>query len=685
MHSAVFVPPPSKAEPVIEVLYGIEVTDPYRWLEHQDAPQTRNWIEDQTEYTRAYFDAIPERERIRARLEKLLELKGVISEAWNVANRFFFLMRRSQREQPLIVMKTGFFGEEKVLVDPAERGAGPNTAISIVAISRDAEFLAFAVRRGGTDHSRLEILDVRRNSVLVDGLPDGFCNGFRFAPDATGFYYSHRQLHDPSPNYRAVYWHAFGTDPSSDQETFSAGEHADLFISVLSSPEAALLAYPVFSTGKARRTSLYLHKLPHALNEPKLLLENIEGSFVPFFVKDQLFAYTDFLAPNFRIVRIRLDSSDSAHWQDVVPETRQRIQQFAVAGDQVFVTRVDRFTTQLEAYDVSGSSHDVLVTSTYGSIDLLNQDTDSEKLFYTATSISEPPLVHCYDSLTRRGDVCEASNHSFDKVEITTQEVVYPSRDGTSIPLLLGVRRDLINSGPLPTFLTGYGGFGACVTPRFTAFATFLIQQGFLFAVPALRGGAELGEEWHRAGMRKLRQYSFDDFIACAEWLIANGRSTAGRLAIGGGSNAGLLVGAAITQRPELFRAAICLGPLLDMVRYHLFDFARGWSDEYGTVEDEQDCKYLLNYSPYHKVRDGVAYPAVLFISGDADTRCNPMHARKMTARLQAATTSDHPILLDYKTNWGHTPVQPRSVRLEALTDRLAFICHELGVAVTQE
>jgi prolyl oligopeptidase len=203
--------------------------------------------------------------------------------------------------------------------------------------------------------------------------------------------------------------------------------------------------------------------------------------------------------------------------------------------------------------------------------------------------------------------------------------------------------------------------------------------------VPALRGGAELGEEWHQAGMRHQRQNSFDDFIACAEWLITNGYSAAGRIAIGGGSNAGLLVGAAITQRPELFRAAICLGPLLDMLRYHLFDFAAGWSDEYGTADDERDCKYLMDYSPYHKVRDDVAYPAVLLISGDADTRCNPMHARKMTARLQAATTSDHPILLDYKTAWGHTPVQPRSVRLDALTDRLAFVCHELGVAVAPE
>jgi prolyl oligopeptidase len=466
---------------------------------------------------------------------------------------------------------------------------------------------------------------------------------------------------------------------------FFAGEQADLFVGVLPCPEAALLAYPVFSTGKARRTSLYLHKLPHSVHEPILLIENIAGCFVPFFVKDQLFAYTDFLAPNFRIVRIEIESPDPALWQDVVPESPHRIQQFAVAGDQVFVTRVDRFTTQLDAFSPFGDGNNDAVKSIFGSIDLLNCNMNSDGLFYGETSMTEPSSVHRYDTVTKTSFPCEPCNPSFNEPRIITHQIVYPSFDGTSIPLLLSFREDINTSLSLPTFLTGYGGFGSCVTPRFTAFATFLIEQGFLFAVPALRGGAELGEEWHQAGMRHQRQNSFDDFIACAEWLITNGYSAAGRIAIGGGSNAGLLVGAAITQRPELFRAAICLGPLLDMLRYHLFDFAAGWSDEYGTADDERDCKYLMDYSPYHKVRDDVAYPAVLLISGDADTRCNPMHARKMTARLQAATTSDHPILLDYKTAWGHTPVQPRSVRLDALTDRLAFVCHELGVAVAPE
>jgi prolyl oligopeptidase len=682
MSSAVLVHPASAIDPVVERIHGIEVTDPYRWLEEQDAPKTRKWIKDQTAYTRAYFEAVPGRERIRTRIEKLLESKGVISEPWNVSERFFCLKRQPKSEQPAIVMRTGLFGEEKILVDPAQRGNVANTAVSIISISDDARFLAFALREGGTDHSRLEILDVQRNSILPDGLPDGFCNGFAFAQDGTGFYYSHRQLRDPRPDYRAVYWHAFGADPAHDREMFFAGERPDLFVGVLPCPEAALLAYPVFSTGKLRRTALYLHQLPHALHEPKLLLENIEGNFVPFFVKGQLFAYTDFRAPNFRIVRIEIESPDPALWQDVVPETRHRIQQFGVAGDQVFVTRVDRFTTQLEAFSLFRNGHETLLTANFASIDLLNHDTNSTKLFYNETSLVGPPVIHCYEPAMRRSEVCEASNRSLEQFEIATHEIAYPSLDGTKIPLFLAVRKDLMESGPLPTFLTGYGGFGNCATPRFTAFAAFLIQKGFLFAVPALRGGSELGETWHRAGTGRGRQNSFDDFIAAAEWLITNGRASVDSIAIGGGSNAGLLIGAAITQRPDLFRAAICLAPLLDMARYHLFDFANEWIDEYGSSEDEQDAKHLLSYSPYHRVCNGTAYPAVLLLSGDADTRCNPMHARKMTARLQAATISDRPILLEYQATWGHTPVQPWTRRVEALTDRLAFICNELNVNI---
>jgi len=669
-------------EPVIETLHGVEVTDPYRWLEDQNSPRTRAWLEEQTAYTRAYLDAIPGREQIRARVRELAALKQVTSEPWNIGDRYFFLKHYKNKEQPVIVMRNGWFGDETILVDPALRGTGTSTAVAISGISEDGRFLAYCVRQGGTDYSALEILDMERNAVLTDGLPKGFCTGFVFAPDGSGFYYSHREVNDPRPNYHAAFWHRFGTDRSQDREVFEAGDEPNRFLGILHSPEAKLLAYVVFSIGKVRRTSIYLQDTVSQPAKPNLLLQDVEGTFVPFFVRAQLLAYTDVAAPNFRVVSIDVAEPDPTNWHDVVPESDRRIQGIGVAGDQIFVTRIDGFSTKVEAFDIDGKPKQGIMVPSYRTVDLLNRTTATDKLFYSCTSISEPSLIYCYDARRRATTSVDEAYCPFDPSIVASDEVVYTSRDGTSVPLLLAAREDLLHSGPLPTFLTGYGGFGSCATPRFTAFVTFLIEQGFLFAVPALRGGSELGEQWHKAGMRENRQNSFDDFIAAAEWLVRQGWSTSGRIAIGGGSNAGLLVGAAITQRPDLFRAAICLGPLLDMTRYHLFDFAAGWAEEYGSPEDEQDFNYLHGYSPYHHVQDGADYPAVLLISGDADTRCNPMHARKMAARLQAANRSEFPILLDYKPAWGHTPVQPLSTKIEALTDRLAFVCDELEVHI---
>jgi prolyl oligopeptidase len=683
MAHTVDAPPPTPLQPVTEILHGMEITDPYRWLEDQNSPRTRKWLEQQAVYTRAYMDAIQGREQIRERVKELLAFKEVVAELWNVGDRYFFMKRRGNEEQPVIVVKEGLSGPERVIVDPAERGTGSSTAVSVIAISENGGFLAYSVRQSGTDHTAVEILDIQRGCVLPDRLPDGFCSGLVFAPDGAGFYYAHRELHDPRPNYQAVFWHRFGTVRSEDQEIFFAGEAPNLFLAILHSPEAKLLVYTVLSAGAFHRTSVYLQTAPFASGGSKLLLREVEGCFVPFFVGGQLLACTDLEAPNFRIVRINFAAPDPSQWRDVVPETDRRIQQFAVAAGQVLVTRVDRFSAKPEAFDINAERKETVAFPFHATIDFLNRTSSSDKLFYSHTSISQPAAVYCYDSQKKQLCAWDESTLHFDLPVIAVEELEYPSKDGTTIPLFLAGRKDLLHSRPLPTFLTGYGGFGSCVAPRFTAFATFLMEQGFLFAVPALRGGSELGEHWHRTGRREHRQNSFDDFVAAAEWLIAKGRSTAGRISIGGGSNAGLLIGAAITQRPDLFRAAICLGPLLDMTRYHVFDFAAAWADEYGSPEDEESFRTLFAYSPYHHVLDGVEYPAVLLISGDADTRCNPMHARKMTARLQSANCqAGRPILLDYKAAWGHMPIQPLSTKIESLTDRLAFICHELEVSL---
>jgi prolyl oligopeptidase len=444
------------------------------------------------------------------------------------------------------------------------------------------------------------------------------------------------------------------------------------------------LVHAVVCAGKHRKTALYIQPIT-GRGEAAVLARDIEGYCIPFFVRGELIALTDFAAPNFRIIRIDTNNPATCNWKDIVPESNFRIQRFAVAGDRIFVTRVHRFSTHIEVFGTDGVRWEDPIPPFLGSVELLRRTNESQHLFFSSTSICQVPTTHCLDTSTNKMVDWFVAGIPFDPSNIIVEEVTYQSKDGMQVPMLLAVRKDLHGSGPLPTFITGYGGFGACVTPRFTAFSTFLLEQGLLIAVPGVRGGSELGEEWHRAGMRENRQTSFDDFIASVEWLVAQGRAAPGRICIGGGSNAGLLVGAVVTQRPELFSAVVCLGPLLDMLRYQLFDHARGWSDEYGCADDEEDFRFLMAYSPYHHIQPNVPYPAVLFISGDADNRCNPMHARKMTARMQGATSSERPILLDYRANWGHTPVQPLSVKVDALTDRLAFVCDQLGINVACE
>ena len=440
MPPAVVAPPPSQVEPVTETLHGVEVTDPYRWLEDQNSPRTRAWLEEQTAYTRAYLDAIPGREQIKKRVRELMAFKEVVSEPWNVGDRYFFLKRQEEREQPAIVMRNGLFGEETVLVDPALRPTGTSTAVSIVAISHDARFLAYSVRQGGTDHSALEILDNERNTVVPDRLPEGFCTGFAFAPDASGFYYSHRDLRDPRPNYKAAFWHDFGSDRSRDVEVFFAGEGPNLFLGILDSLETNLLAYTVFSAGKDPTTSIYLHSLePGAA--PRLLLRDIEGCFAPFFAQGQLFAFTDFAAPNFRIVGIALDSPDPTHWREIVPQSDRRIQQFTVAGDRIFVTRVDRFSTQIEAFGIKDAKRSDVPFSPPGTIDLLNPTNRTDSLFYSYTSIAQPPAVYCYNAREEKSCLWQEANVPFDSSVIAVEETSYPSKDSSSIPLFLAARK----------------------------------------------------------------------------------------------------------------------------------------------------------------------------------------------------------------------------------------------------
>jgi prolyl oligopeptidase len=672
-------PPPTPVEPVIEMLHGVLIADPYRWLEDQNSPRTRKWHEEQTTYTRTHLDAIPSRSRIRKRVEELLAVE-VISEPWKVGNRYFYLKRRSDQEQPVIMMREGEVGEEAVLVDPVRTGRDKSAALSILNISDNGRVLACGVKYSGSDMQSVEFVDVTQRKVLRDHLPEGFGPSLLFSADGQGFYYSHEIVNASRPHHRAVYWHKFGAEAGDDVQVFLTGEDRQLNVGVIGSPSGRRLAYVVIHSGDRLTYDLYIQEM-FEKKPARKIVDRMESVFVPFFIGDRLFALTDWKAVNLRIVEIDLESPERAHWRTAVPESAARMKDLSIVANFICVGYVENSGNRMKVFDSSGKVLGKVPCPHHGTFRLFWRPVKNDTLFYSFSSFDQPPTIYSYDPISGDQRIWSKTEVVLHPSSIEVEQIRYESKDGTEIPMLLVAQKGRRLSGALPVFLTGYGGFGVSLTHQFNVYSTFLIEQGFLLAIANVRGGGELGVEWHRAGKRHNRQNAIDDFICAAEWLLSKGHAVPGKIAMGGGSNAGLLVAAVLTQRPDLFAAVVCLGPLLDMLRYHLFDSAERWIEEYGCSENQQDFNHLLAYSPYHRV-DQAAYPAVLFVSGDADTRCNPMHVRKMTARLQAATSSGRPILLDYRSTWGHASTQPLKRRIEALTDRLAFICSELSVNV---
>lgn len=675
-------PPLSPVEPVTDYYHGTLVLDPYRWLEDQNSDRTRKWIAEQTSYTRAYLDAVPNRGRIRDRVEQLLAVP-TYREPRRAGDRSFFLKRDAYQEQSIIVMREGESGEDIVLLDPVRMTGSPQAAVDILSISPNGKLLAFSARAGGEDCAPIGFLDVDSRQILGDRLPAGICGGLVLSEDRRGFYYVHRELDSPRPCYQAVFWHTFGTPFEDDTEIFFLDERPNLRLIISATAEPELLLYRAVTLEEPKRSDFYLHDLAQG-KPPRKILGNIRGIFGPFFVGAALFAFTDDNAPNRKIVAIDLQDPAPANWRTIVPEGKSPIVQFAVAGDSLCLVYLEELAHRVLVFDLSGRIRGELTTPVDGTVQCCQPSGCSDTLFYEFSSFAYPPAIFRYKPGTRAHDLWAESARSVCTSSVEVRRVRYPAKDGTLVPMFLVSKKDVGVKGPRPVFLTGYGGFGTSVIPRFTVYATVLMEMGCVFAVANVRGGSELGKEWHEAAKRHKRQTAIDDFLAAAEWLLAENIALPGKIATGGGSNAGLLVGAALTQRPDLFRAVLCLGPLLDMLRYHKFDLAHYWVEEFGCADREDDFRVLRAYSPYHRIQHGAAYPAVMFISGDADTRCNPMHARKMAARLQAATSSGHAILLDYKPSWGHMPVQPLSTRIEALTDRLLFLCRELDLKIPE-
>jgi len=671
-------PPPSEVEPVTEVLHGVPVTDPYRWLEDQDAPRTREWLTAQTRYARSYLESIPDRERIRERVRQLLDVETYDS-LQKVGSRYFFRKRVVGQEQPCICFREGRDGADQVLVDPALRSTGPHTAVRPLCISPNGRLMLYEIKQGGERTGMFELLLIQTKETLPDVLPRGYLRGFAFAPDSRSFYYVHEAVGAARPHYRAAYKHDLGTSFTRDKEVFVAGEDEKLRLHII--PGKEQLGFLVVRFLESALTDFYLWPFDSA-NAPEPVIQDAEYKFGPLLLSNgRILAITDRESPTFRIVEVRCHRSELPEFKDLVPSTDLPIQNWAVSGDRIFVSYVRQLQTEVDIFDLSGLRLGQLPVDQWSTVRLLGGSEDGEDLFIEQESFTRPIQLRTYSVKTGQTRLWAERKVPFELRDFSHAQTWFAAKDGMHIPMFLVGRPDVLESGVHPTIMTAYGAHGISMTPQFSVFVAFLINRGFLFALPNIRGGSEFGVKWHEAAKRRHRKVTFDDFLSAAEWLIETGRTEPGKLAIFGGSNSGLLVGGAMTQRPDLFRAVVCMVPMLDMLRYHLFDNAQVWKEEFGTAEDPGDFEALLGYSPYQRVRDGTAYPATMIVSGDSDQNCNPLHARKMTARLQAANTSEHPILLDYNRHRGHSPVLPLSDRIEALTDRMAFLCDQLQLS----
>ena len=672
--AADFTPPPTKAEPVTETLHGVTITDPYRWLEDQNSPETRAWLAAQDKFARAYLDNVPGREQLRKKFEALLKIDSVGSPVVR-KGRYIFSRRLAFEDRRSICLRQGFTGKDEILVDPAKVTDDPTSSVQMLGLSEDGDLLMYGIRRGGEDESDVRLLDVNTRKPLPDQLPRGRYFSFAIKPDKSGFYYSRFTVGQGT----RVFYHAMGSDPRQDKLIFGEGYGPTQGIGVELSANGHWMLIQVGDGVPTRRTELYFQRVGQPGPLQTLLKE--DGEFDPDFAGDMLVMNTNWKAPNRRILRVDLNHPAPDQWKEIVPESKLAIDRATLHGSRLFVSYLENVTTRIRQFDIDGKPLGDLALPGIGTAGLAGGRWEDDEAFFGFTSFVEPGATYRFSVSTGKRDLWFRPRIPVDTGNIEAKQVWYTSKDGTKVPMFVVHRRDLTLDGNRPTYLTGYGGFNLSSMPTFSSVAALWAEAGGVYAVANIRGGGEFGESWHKAGMFEKKQNVFDDFIAAAEWLVQNKYTQPAKLGIVGGSNGGLLMGAMMTQRPGLFGAIICGAPLLDMLRFQKMSVGAWWTAEYGSSDDAKQFEYLYRYSPYHNVKKGTKFPAILFVSGDFDTRVDPAHARKMTALVQAANAADNPILLRYDTKGGHSGIANVSKTVEEQVDQVGFLAARLGLA----
>lgn len=671
--------PQTKKVDTVDTYFGTEIKDPYRWLEDDRSEETAAWVKAQNEVTFGYLEKIPFRGDIKKRLEDLWNYEKI--GAPFVEGDYTFYYKNDGLQNQYVLYRKHKDGKEEVFLDPNTFSADGSTSLADMAFSKDSKTVAYAISEGGSDWRKVIIMDVESKKILEDTLIDIKFSGLSWKGNE-GFYYSSYDKPKGSElsaktDQHKLYYHKLGTPQKEDKVVFGLDQKRRYVGGSVTEDDKYLVITAATST---YGNELYIKDLTNPNSKTVALVNNFDNSsYVIESQGDKLFIVTDKDAPNSKIV-IADAKNPSAAWVDFIPET-ENVLTPSTGGGYLFAHYMKDAISQVKQYDYNGKLVREIELPGVGTVSGLGGKKEDEKLYYSFTNYITAGTIYSYEPKSGKSEVYEKSKAKFNSDEYESKQVFYTSKDGTKVPMIISYKKGIKLDGTNPTMLYGYGGFNVSLTPSFSISNAIWMENGGVYAVPNLRGGGEYGKKWHVAGTQMQKQNVFDDFIAAAEYLIKEGYTSSENLAIRGGSNGGLLVGACMTQRPELFKVALPAVGVMDMLRYHTFTAGAGWAYDYGTAEDSKEMfDYLLNYSPVHNVKEGVQYPATMVTTADHDDRVVPAHSFKFAAELQAKQTGTNPVLIRIDVNAGHGAGKPLSKTIEEMADLQAFTLYNMGV-----
>jgi prolyl oligopeptidase len=679
-------PPPAQQKPVEDLVQGHKITDPYRWLENAGSPETQKWVSEELSFMRSILDPLPGRDQLHKRLSELLAI-GTISAPQLGGKYYFYTKREGTQNQPVLLVREGVEGKDRTLVDVNALAADGTVALDWWTPSEDGKNVAYGTSPSGSEMSTLHVIETATGKLLPDSIERTRAASIAWKLDNSGFYYTRYpkkgEVADGQEVYnRHVFYHALGTDSSKDPLIFGEGRDPEDWPEVDLSNDGRWLLVTVQQGWT--KSELFLQDVK-AGTAPARITEGKNFLYSGEIFNGKVFVTTNEDAPRYRMFVVDASSPARANWKEIIPQNDAVLQGAAIVNGLLLAQYEKNATSQLKLIATDGKTLGDVQLPAIGSVFGLGGKWNRKEVFFAFHSFTIPDSIYQI-SLSDRGtslwNKVEAPGIDPERYEV--KQLWFNSKDGTPVPMFVFHKKGLELDGKNPTLLTGYGGFNVSLTPAFVGDRYLWLEHGGIFAVANLRGGAEFGEDWHRAGMLDKKQNVFDDFIGAAEFLISQKYTDKDHLAIRGGSNGGLLMGAALTQRPDLYRAVVCQVPLLDMLRYQNFQIAKLWIPEYGSSEDPKQFDWLYAYSPYHHVKQGTEYPSILFMTADTDTRVDPMHAKKMAALMQAEAANgqshERPILLRIDTKAGHGAGKPIAKQIEDLTDVYSFLFWQLGM-----